>query len=50
MFGPASDGNAGILVARYLTGTQSWTGGNVTTDGPWTIHAFTADGAFTRTS
>lgn len=44
------NGANGLFVARYLTGTQSWTGGNITVDGPWTIHTFTADGTFTRTA
>jgi hypothetical protein len=45
-----TNGNAGIAVFRYLTGTQTWTGGNVTTSGPWTIHTFTANGTATRTA
>ena len=43
-------GNPGILVFRYLTGTQSWTGGDVSQVGPWTVHTFTADGTATRLS
>jgi hypothetical protein len=49
-FDANKDGNAGILIARYLTGTQTWTGGAVTTVGPWTLHSFTANGTATRTS
>jgi hypothetical protein len=47
---PPCEGQGGILIARYLTGTQTWTGGAATTVGPWTLHTFTADGTFTRTS
>ncbi|WP_366514857.1 glycine-rich domain-containing protein [Phenylobacterium sp.] len=43
-------GNAGFLAFRYLTGTQTWTGGNVTQFDSWTIHTFTADGTATRTA
>jgi len=45
-----SNGNAGILILRYLTGTQTWTGGTITTVGPWTIHTCTADTTLTRTA
>lgn len=45
-----SNGNAGILIISYETGTQTWTGGTVTQVGNRTIHTLTADGTLTRTA
>jgi hypothetical protein len=45
-----ANGNAGILIISYETGTQTWTGGTVTQVGNRTIHTLTADGTLTRTS
>jgi hypothetical protein len=39
-------GGSGIIVIRY-EGTQKGIGGDVTTDGNFTIHSFTSSGAFT---
>lgn len=46
----STTGRDGILILRYLTGTQTWTGGTITTVGPWTIHTCTADTTLTRTA
>ena len=45
-----SPGYDGIVIIRYPTGTMSALGGTVTFAGGYTIHTFTASGAFTRNS
>lgn len=45
-----SNGNPGILILSYETGTQTWLGGDVTQAGNRTIHTLTADGTLTRTA
>lgn len=48
--GNGEPGNPGILILRYLTRTQAWTGGDISQVGPWTIHTCTADTTLTRTA
>lgn len=39
--GYAGNGGSGIVIIRYL-GSQRFTGGTITTFGPWTYHTFTS--------
>jgi hypothetical protein len=42
-------GGSGIVIIRYA-GSQSATGGTITSSGGYTIHTFTGDGTFTSNS
>jgi hypothetical protein len=44
------NGGSGVAVVRYFTDSMTATGGTITTSGPYTIHRFTSNGIFRRTS
>jgi hypothetical protein len=47
---PGADGAAGVVIIRYVTGSQTWTGCTITTVGPDTVHTCTAGATLQRTA